>query len=152
MKLVGDLLDKVLEIRGDGVTNQEVAVTGTLGITPRPSSAPPAARVLSDFERLLLKSNPTEFERLVKQPTPTNLKIQRGPAGSSFGVGSVVLLGTQALNSIAAQTAAIETLTGVVELLDKVQLTDDCVGCLKKALWAQSKKQVKTTETVRKRV
>jgi len=119
-----------------------------------PAAAPlgETTKTLTEFERLLQKGSPTDFERLLQRPVGPQFRVVRVAVGSPLVLGAVVLIGVSALSSIRAQTATIETLSGVVDLVDQVKLKNDCEGCIRRALWSQKTPQVKTTETVRKRV
>jgi len=152
LRLVGEMLSEATDARASGQTNQEIFL-GTVSGKSLLERGTVTPRVQTDFERLLQRSSPTEFERLVRQETPASeLRVRRGPAGTAAGLGAVVLVAAEGLSSIAAQVATLETLTGVLELLTRTTLTDDCDGCIRRAMWKQNRKQVKETGTIRRRV
>lgn len=108
-------------------------------------------KVATEFERLLQKSSLNDFQRLIRKGYKPQFKIVKVARGAPLVLGAAVLIGTVALNSITAQTAALETLTGVVELIDKLRDTEDCEGCIKRAVWSQAKKQKRVRTTSRRR-
>jgi hypothetical protein len=145
------MLDLAIAARADGTRNDEISL-GTIdgkSLVER-GGVPGPARTLSEFERLLAKAPPTEFEKLLEK-TPSNLRVQRAPAGSAAGIGAVVLVGVSGLNSLAAQAATIETLTGVIELLTSTRFDNGCDRCVRKAMWTQKRKQKKVRGVIRQR-
>lgn len=147
LNLLGQTLDAATDAREKGDYSSQIAMVPLAG-----GGIEPATRFLSDFERLIQKGSASDFERLLQRPVNPQFRIVRAAVGGPLAVGAIVLIGSSALSSIRAQTATIETLTGVVELLDKVKLKNDCESCIKRALWNQKHPQVKTPGFTRKRV
>lgn len=112
----------------------------------------------SDLERLLQKpfrtpgGTTSTFEKLLEKPfRPTPPKIIRIDTGRTIPIGSIVLMGSEALGSLVRQTATLETLTAVLQVLDNVSPTFSCEGCIRRSLWSQKHPQVKQSLKIRKR-
>lgn len=78
--------------------------------------------------------------------------VIRIPPGATV-VGAVVLVGHEFLNSIGARTAALETAEGLLRAVSTATKTQthDCTECIKKGVWGQNKKQVKSFGLTRRR-
>jgi len=145
--LLGEILDATLSVRNDGATNAAIAIVPTPGVkVPAPGVA-----TATEFERLLQKGTPTDFQRLLREPFKPTFKVVRVIRGGPLVLGAVVLLGATALSSLTSQLATLETLTGVVELVDKIRDTQDCEGCIRRAIWGQKNRQIRKTGYTRRR-